>query len=132
MGRTKTKSDSSSLSSVRRWASLFLRPGTVIHLIFFGTILAAVYVAWRAWGPVIQGDRRYQITLDSVQVTPQPDWIRANVKAEVMDANGLVQHSSLDPQITVTVARAFSVHSWVAHVTRVRKSYPAQLVVDLE
>lgn len=109
-----------------------LRPGVIIHGIFAISILGAIYLAWQTWGPVIQGDRRYQITLDSVNVTPQPDWIRCDVKAEVMDANGLVHQSALDPQITVTVARAFSVHSWVAQVTRVRKAYPAQIVVDLE
>lgn len=137
MGRSKTKAETT------RWAAwsgswpgvvvrFLLRPGVIVHGIFVMAILVAIYLAWQTWGPVVQSDRRYQITLDSVNVTPQPEWIRCDVKAEVMDANGLIHQSALDPQITVTVARAFSVHSWVAQVTRVRKSYPAQIVVELE
>jgi len=64
-------------------------------------------------------------------VTPQPTWIHTNVKQDVIRDSQLEELNLLDPQLTEKVGRAFALHSWVASVVQVRKSYPARITVDL-
>ncbi len=74
----------------------------------------------------------YRIEAANIAITPPPAWIRADVKNEVIRSGGLDSGLSLiDEGVTVRVAQAFQLHPWVAKVTRVSKSHPARLVVEL-
>jgi hypothetical protein len=74
----------------------------------------------------------YRLDADSIEVTPLPAWIHANVKAEVIrDASLESSLSVLDPELTLQIARAFGLHPWVAKVERVTKRYPAGVKVEL-
>lgn len=88
--------------------------------------------AWQRWGGLVRDHPRYAIVAEQLETTPQPDWIQADVKHDVLREGNLSTLSLLDPQVTVKVAREFGLHSWVAEVRRVRKEYPSRIVVDLE
>lgn len=132
MAKSKTNSRPSLSQVAREGLASLLQPGVAMPLAVVVIAVIGLYVGWRTLGPAILGDRRHLITAELVEVTPQPEWIRANVKAEVLESNGLLGKSALDPQVTVNMARAFGVHSWVAQVKRVRKAYPARLFVELD
>ncbi|MBM4004671.1 MAG: hypothetical protein FJ295_15535 [Planctomycetes bacterium] len=132
MGRSKSNREPSLALRVLVSLAPWLRPSKWFNWLILAALLVATIAVWRSWAPVVLGDRRYQLRTESIEITPQPAWIRSNVREEVVEANDLASHSALDPQITVTVARAFSVHSWVARVRSVRKEYPARVVVELE
>jgi hypothetical protein len=88
--------------------------------------------AWRQWGlPATRGPQ-YAITVEKIQTSPVPAWIRANVVEEVVRDGSLHAHSILDPQLTIKVADAFRLHPWVRTVRRVSKAHPARVEVDLE
>ena len=90
---------------------------------------------WRVYSPAIierqQGD--YLVEIEDVVIPPQPEWIHADVQAEVFRDAGWHDHppSILDEELTVKVAQAFELHTWVAEVTRVRKRHPPQVDVEL-
>lgn len=132
MAKSKSNSRSRAWEFAGSWLAVVLQPGVAMPLAVVVIAVIGLVVGWRSLGPMILADHRHQITEELVDVTPQPSWIRANVKAEVLQANDLLGKSALDPQITVAMARAFGVHSWVAQVKRVRKSYPAKLTVELD
>ncbi len=74
----------------------------------------------------------YQLDPETIEITPPPEWIHANLRAEVIrDASLDGSLSVLDPELTVRIARAFGLHPWVAKVERVSKRYPAAVQVDL-
>lgn len=91
-----------------------------------------VSAAWRHWGGAVVAHPSYAIQAENIAVTPQPEWVHTDVKAEVVRNGSLEKLQLLDPQVTVKVARAFEIHNWVASVQRVSKQYPAKIVVELE
>jgi len=101
----------------------------VILLVIFA---GAFGYSWHRWGGLVRNHPRYALGADQLEVTQQPEWIKADVKEEVLRDGGLASLTLLDSQVTVKVARAFSLHCWVADVRRVRKEYPSRLVVDLD
>lgn len=101
----------------------------VIMAVFFA---GAFGYAWKNWGVLVKNHPRYTLVPDNLEITPQPEWIRSDVKSEVMRDGNLGTLSLLDPQVTLKVARAFGVHSWVASVRRVRKEYPSRVIVELD
>lgn len=102
---------------------------------FFGLFLVVAmfvtpFVVWRVWKSRVQPAEQFLAELQIV-TTPQPPWIRSDVRAEVYRDGGLNQVSLLDPRATVAIANAFSVHSWVRDVQRVSKS-AEQVRVELQ
>jgi hypothetical protein len=106
----------------------------VLSLAFVGAMLGAVGYAWHRWGREITSGPQFQLTADKIDVTPPPAWVRSDVKAEVVQDGSLEGMSLLDHQLTVKVAQAFSMHSWVENVSRVSKigqRHPARVQVEL-
>lgn len=94
--------------------------------------IAAGRWSWEKWGrPATQGTE-YRITADRIEVPPQPVWIQADVKADVLRDSRLGELDLLDPQLAEKVYRAFALHNWVGRVRDVKKIYPGRIVVDLE
>ncbi len=75
----------------------------------------------------------YQVDPTTIEVSPPvPEWIHADLKAEVIrDASLDTSLSTLDPELTMRIAQAFRLHPWVAKVVRVSKHYPAAVKVEL-
>lgn len=93
--------------------------------------VGAIY-AWQRWGDRIAKGPEYLLRPENIEITvEQPDWIKSDVRAEAVRDGSLGDLSILDKQLTVKVAQAFAMHSWVEQVTRVSKHYPARVVVEL-
>ena len=102
-----------------------------VVVVFFGGAIAL----WQIYGPAVTAGQsaKFQISPQGVSMPPQPEWVKADVKQQVFrDAGWNSQPpSALDPELTVKIAQAFELHTWVAKVTRVRKKHPAQVEVEL-
>lgn len=88
--------------------------------------------AWQRWGNRVLASADYVVTPEQIVVSPQPTWIHADIKAEVIRDNSLSRLDVRDRSVLERVERAFALHSWVARVKQVRKSYPARIHVELE
>lgn len=90
------------------------------------------YAAWCAVREHVVADERYEVTAESVTITPPPDWIRSEVKAEVVrDASLEGPLSILDDDLSQRLYEAFEAHPWVAKVERVTKRPPNAVEVEL-
>jgi hypothetical protein len=94
-------------------------------------LLGGTYFGWRLWGGQISEQPEYQVQAEHIEITPLPPWIRSDVKAEALRDGSLSELSILDRQLTVKIARAFSMHTWVKEVRRVSKHHPAHVDVEL-
>lgn len=112
-----------------RWRGAAL---VAIPIVF---VIAAV-ILWQRFGDgiIARGSKQYEVGLEGFEVTPQPDWIQADVRAEVFQDAGWAQQppSILQPELAVRVAQAFEQHTWVSKVTRVTKHHPGRVVVQLQ
>lgn len=98
-----------------------------------GGLAGGAYALWQSVRPHVLHAPHYQITLDNVAITPPPEWIRADIKAEAIrsaEVDGSL--SVLDEDLAQRVHQAFAAHPWVAEVRRVAKLAPARLEVELE
>ena len=95
-------------------------------------ILAAFALAalWKQYSPSVIAN--HLISAQTIEITPTPPWIRSDIKQEVIVAGGLSGLSIREEDLTLRVAEAFRMHSWVAKVKRVSKKHPATVLVTLE
>lgn len=110
-------------------------PSLRVRLTILLVLVAATtggYGLWRSLRPRILRQDEYRVTPERVVITPLPDWIRTDLKTEVLREAGMEQSQSLlDPLLTQRIARAFELHPWVAQVKRVSKRHPARVEVEL-
>jgi hypothetical protein len=134
MGNSKSSSGRALAHSLTAATGLFLGRGR--RFVAWAILLAAVgwglYAAWHKWGRAAVQGPDFTFTPEQLQVTPQPTWIRADVKAEVVRDSQLGEMRLLDPKLVEKIGRAFALHAWVAKVRQVRKEYPARVIVDVE
>jgi hypothetical protein len=95
-------------------------------------LLGGTYFGWQRWGGEIADQPQYVVLPENIEITPPPAWIRSDVKLEALRDGGLTNLSLLDRELTIEVARAFSMHNWVQDVLRVSKHHPARVEVQLE
>jgi hypothetical protein len=104
-------------------------------LLIAGVVVAAAFAARAIWQQVradVFGGADYQLTLDDIEITPAPSWIRSDVKAEALRDGSLDEPLPLaDEDLAERIAKAFALHPWVATVERVSKRYPAGATVEL-
>jgi hypothetical protein len=130
----KSKS-SGQLSESWRLARILLRPqhrGPVLVLIAIAVALGGFSVAWNRWGRQALSTGEYLVTPNEIVVTPQPKWIHADVKTEVVRTANLGERMLNEPKLVEEVAVAFALHPWVARVVRVEKRFSAGVQVSLE
>jgi hypothetical protein len=132
---------SKAAKSVRRFPEavqavrVLLRPqhrGPLLAAAVVGAALAGLLYAWHRWGEPGLNSPEYSVTLDKIIVTPQPAWIHADVKAEVLRSADATRLNLREPKLVEELAAAFAMHPWVAKVVQVRKSFPARIDVQLE
>ena len=94
---------------------------------FFGILalsllfVVTAYVGWAKWGDQITKRPEFVLTAESFEITPQPPWIRSDIKAAVMRDGSLRQLSLLDPDLTKRVVQAFELNAWVAGALQASK-----------
>jgi hypothetical protein len=133
MAASKSKT-SGSLASGMQVVRLLLRPqnrGLVLTAVVFVASIGGTFYAWQRWGEPSLHSGEYSVTADQIIVTPQPTWIQANVKTEVLRSAGFTRVELGDRKLIEHLAQAFALHPWVAKVVRVEKRYPPQVLVDL-
>jgi hypothetical protein len=92
------------------------------------------HFVWRHYAPTVARHAQYQISVDDIRISPQPPWIRSDIKSEVLRDAGLVGHLSVLDDWDVLAKRvrdAFELHPWVASVERITKRLPSALDVEL-
>ena len=94
--------------------------------------VGGAFAVWRSVRSHVLATEQYWLTADEIEITKQPGWVRTNIKADVARDAGLVgELTILDDDFAERTHQAFSLHPWVAEVTRVTKTYPARVRVDL-
>lgn len=97
-----------------------------------GALGGGGYAIWLNVREHVLDSEQYRLTLEHVDITPLPEWIRGDVKAEVIrDAEASGEISVLDQDLTKRMHQAFAAHPWVAKVVRVAKLPPARLEAEL-
>lgn len=105
----------------------------LLGLLLVGFLIGGTAVLWeRVRGWVLRSPD-YCLTVQQVETTPQPEWIRSDIRDEVFHHPMLDGPLSiLDPELPYHIAQAFALHPWVAKVRGVRPHFPAGVTVDLE
>ena len=67
-----------------------------------------------------------------MQVSPQPEYIRSDVKEAALTYGRLRGANMLEPQLVLQVRQAFAVQPWVKQVLRVNKQYPSTVEVRID
>ena len=117
------------VQAILRWRPLLLVATVVLFV-------AGAIVLWRQYGESIigQSGEKYGVELAGFEVTPQPDWIKCDVRREVyVDAGWENEKPSiLETDLTLRVAQAFEQHTWVESVSQVTKHHPARVTVQIQ
>lgn len=120
------------LGDLAGWA--FGRGRTVAGgLLLLAAFLAAWWWIWQQVGPRVTRAERYLVELDDLQVTPLPEWIHADVPAEVYQSLRLGGPMNLlNDDLSPRIAEGFARHPWIERVIRVTKLPAAGVQVELE
>ncbi|HEX6961684.1 MAG TPA: hypothetical protein VF175_07450, partial [Lacipirellula sp.] len=136
MARSSTKTDAATATAKPQAAGahpLTRRRGKVLVVLgvalFFGLGVKAV---WQKAAPIVANRERYILPAERITMTPQPEWIVAEVCGQVIHNSGLDGRLSiLDADFAQNVRHAFALHPWVASVERVQKDFPPAVHVEV-
>ncbi len=106
-------------------------PNLVLGVLLLLACTIGGVFGWKKWGRPALEQSGTVLTASQVQVTEQPPWIKADVRAEAFRDGSLGELSTLDHDLAYKVYRAFELHSWVAKVNRVYKGPQGQVSVEL-
>jgi hypothetical protein len=127
------------VSATKRTKSAPIVPPWLRHAIamVFGpgrTVTLAVLIlagfaggAWAVWRHVehhVENSPDYLVDVERVTITPQPEWIRSDVRAEAFRTASSSDHplSSLDDGLTQRIYSAFMLHPWVVKATVTKRA----------
>lgn len=105
--------------------------GLVLTALVVAAAIGGTVVGWQRWGAPALAAPEYIVGPEQILVTPQPAWIQADVKAEVLRTAKASRLSLHDPQLVEHLAHAFALHPWIAEVLRVEKRFPATVEVSV-
>lgn len=136
MSGTKSgaKNSASMLSPIVLVTRIFRGPlsGIAGVICLLCAVVGGSFTLWKMVEEHVHADPLYQLSPGQITVTPQPDWIRSDVKKEAIRDAGLDASASiLDAKLAERISQAFALHPWVAKVARVQKFSPARVEVDL-
>lgn len=114
-----------------RWLNAKGR-GVIVALASIALLLGGFQYAWHRWGKRGVIGRAHVITAADIEATPQPEWLHAEVKSEILRDVNITGSSILDTELTKRIHAAFASHRWISKVRSVKKSYPAKVEVDLD
>ncbi len=133
MNAAKRKAESAPDGLAARMLPFLRQPyrGLLLVLVLAAGLTGGAYYGWQRVGPQVTQGPDYLLEPEQIEITPPPPWIRSDVRGETVRDGGLSGLSILDRELTVKIARAFGLHTWVEEVRRVRKEHPARVVVEL-
>jgi hypothetical protein len=104
----------------------------VLALLVIAALGWGLQAVWNAVEPKIIHREPYLLTAERITMTPQPEWIASDIRAEVIRNSSLDQRLSiLDQAFMEVVQDAFALHPWIASVDKIAKQYPAGVHVDV-
>jgi hypothetical protein len=100
--------------------------------VLVGVFAGGSYLAWVKLKAKILSSPEYHVGPEQVEITPLPDWIHSDIRAEVF-CNPTLDGplSIMDDGLVGRIAKAFEGHPWVARVGRVSKHHPALVKVEI-
>jgi hypothetical protein len=128
---TKSKAKTAGGSEINK-----LLRAPIRFLLMAAVVCAAVggggYALWKAVGPQVLHRDHYRLAVESLDVTPPPPWLHADIRKDVFYQAGLDEIVWIhDADLAERVAKAFEGYPWVHKVTRVTKRAPARIDVEL-
>ena len=132
-GKSDRSSRSQSAASESSFIQWFFQPAMLFRM----SLLAGLFALWPyalRKLPSLGNRPEYQISFSKIQVLPAPEHpVPSNLVEQVALQSGMPQELSLlNENLTGEIAKAFRRHPWVSKVVRVRKSFPAAIVVEVE
>ena len=126
---TQKKGKKNSLTQrMLRWAFTPLR-------LSIAAVAALLWICWPAVEdelPELDSRPEYQVGVEQIVVTPPPRWVPDDVVERVFDRAGFTEPLSLlDPKLSEKIAIAFYTYPWIERLEKVKKSYPAQVYVEV-
>lgn len=110
---------------------LLFRPRFLLFLAVAISASAAVPLVLRML-PELSEREEYRLTAADIHVTAPPAWAPRDLVHRIVESGHLPNTMSiLDDKLVDNIAGAFQNHPWVAEVTRVQKSIPAAVSVEL-
>jgi hypothetical protein len=114
----------------RRPAPRRSRRVLVVAGVLVALLAGASYTIWHHVRNHVLAGSQYQVHPEHITITPLPEWIKGDIKAEILrDLNRSGPLSLLDDDLTVRLAGAFAAHPWVSRVDRVSKHFPSGVEV---
>jgi hypothetical protein len=112
---------------------LLFRPRVIAGLLFLLALGFGAHLLWQRGASTIARHPQYQLTAESIKITPPPPWIRSDLKGQVLRDAGLTTVSVLDDWETLSrrIKDAFEFHPWVDSVDRITKRLPASLEIEI-
>ena len=106
---------------------------TSTTLMLAAITLGCLYL-WNQYSEAILSEPGFKLTSEKLQVTPSPEWIVSDVKADAMIRGRLLGANILDKEFSLRIERAFSANPWVRDVPLVNPSGARGrgVVVELE
>jgi hypothetical protein len=127
MKKTAAKDGLSRIRLPTKW----IGRGLVCATVAVGIVTLAIGL-WKKLRPHVSSQPEYLVELRNIEITPPPNWIRADVKAEVLRDGGFPQQLSiLDESLKELLTQSFSLHPWIAAVERIETSYPAKITLSV-
>jgi hypothetical protein len=104
-------------------------------LVILSVVMACgfgVQAIWRQAAPLVASRGRYILPATKITTSATPEWIAADVRAQVIE-NGRLDGrlSILDADFVDAIRHAFTLHPWVQSVERIEKRYPPAVHVEL-
>ena len=128
------KSPDSTSPLPRRLLALLWGPGRALTLMVLmaAVLILAWYFVWQMVRQHVLSSRSYLVGIENVEITPQPEWLHSDVRAEVFrDASLDGPLSIMDDDLPERISHAFSLHPWVAKVGPVSKHRGPLVRVEL-
>ena len=118
--------------SNRARSILIPRLRVVVALLVVGLLGWGMQLVWHQVAPQINHSEQYLLSAERMSISPQPEWVTADIRSEVLRNAGLEGRLSiLDEAFSSLVEDAFVLHPWVASVEKITKTYPAGVNVEL-
>jgi len=108
-------------------------PRLILALLALAGVAVIGFKTWQQVEPLLAETPYYALRSEHIDITPQPEWILSDVKAEAIRDTSLdTGISVLDQELASRVADAFAFHPWVKEVRQVVKQAGPRVVVDVD
>ena len=132
--RKRKKKSASAPAPLARLISFLWGPGRPLALggLLVAVLLVGSHLVWKAVRPHVLSSDDYLVGPQKVEITPLPDWIHTDVRAEVFRNASLdAPLSIMDDDLAERISNAFSLHPWIAKVGQVKRLPLGRVTVEL-